>query len=223
MNSFTNHRAEGISLYGRYSLNRKVHLLDIPHNESCEALTQQNVDFEGRVGIIMPITTLRPDDNCGSPSRYSVAAFEPVWEYGPVHLDLVSDADLIRSIDCEVRASSALKSLSKKAQGVIPGDEFSPTDELSPKVYSFRNSNVSGFLVSYEGGYHGPRVVVLDGVPYALTGWCSFPFVRAFILNGVFYLESGSACCGCGMAAMEIFQVTSAGVRTVHADSSESD
>lgn len=69
----------------------------------------------------------------------------------------------------------------------------------------------------------GPRVIVINGIAYPLTGWCSYPFMRIFRLNGKYYLESGSACCGCGITIKELFKIEPTGLVEIQSDGSLSD
>lgn len=115
-----------------------------------------------------------------------------------------------------------------KAQSLVPGDEDYPLDSLFAKAHRFESADAHGYIVSYENEKgseraYGPRFVVFGNKVHALTGWCSHPYVRAFMLNGIFYVESGSHCCGCGIIIMELYSIRRDAVDLVFDDASESD
>jgi hypothetical protein len=97
-----------------------------------------------------------------------------------------------------------------------------------PKLYRYPTPKREVFIVAYDErkDVHccsGPRVILISGSAYPLTGWCSYPFMRTFRLNGKYYLESGSACCGCGITIMELFKIEATGLVEAYSDGSLSD
>lgn len=224
-NSSRNPDANSFILYGHYPLDQRVYLLNTSKTYFCEAITKEQRSFDDET-VSFPITTLDQATDCGSPTEYAVAFFNAISEYRIVDLQSISNASRISTLDMLVRRSSAPNEIRTKAQDLIPGDEEFPLDELSARAYRFDVANAQGYIVSYEKGAdyaYGPRFIVFDRTVHALTGWCSYPHVRAFILNGILYIESGSGCCGCGITIMELYKIEQDRVTLIYADASESD
>ncbi len=214
------------SLYGRHPLNQRVHLLAQQENAFCAATTLKYDEFKAPVGAF-EFTILRPSAACKRPSNYSVAFFGRVTEYQIVRLQPISEQRVIASVDREFRESPAMASLRNKAQDTFPGEKIAPLDAFKPKLLRFNSRGLSGSVLSYEktnkDWVDGPRALWIKDKVYPLTGWCSYPYLRAFVLNRSFYFESGSYCCGCCITFRELFQLDAAGVRVVLVDGSGSD
>jgi hypothetical protein len=213
-----------VSLYGHYPLKRKAYLLAKDQNQICEVITAEHRKYQGEANYFS-FTTLKVLPTCPRVG-YSVAVFEPVSNYQIVAFQPISDASSISSLDILVRNSSATKELSTKAQDLVAGDEDYPLNDLFAKVHRFECANVQGYIVSYAKGEkysYGPRFVVFGDSVHAFTGWCSYPYMRAFMLNNIFYIESGSYCCNCGITIMELYKIEQNKVTLVHSDASESD
>ncbi len=224
-NPTSDNSAGRFAIYGTHPLNKRISLLKKGADTYCDAVTDSHGLYENEV-ISFPVTNLRDAGRCGSPGDYMVACFAPVANYANVKWRRTPDPKIAGSLDAAIRTSPALQTLRFKAQDIVAGDEMSPLSTFSPRVYELNVSGRHAYLVSYEskdGPVNGPRFVVLDGTINALTGWCSYPYLRTFVLNDELYLESGSFCCGCGITIMELYKVTGTTVACVHADASESD
>ncbi|HWR71887.1 MAG TPA: hypothetical protein VN604_01825 [Nitrospirota bacterium] len=227
-NSSRNPNPATFSLYGNHPLNQAVKLLHVSSNNICDAVTQKQEVFNDEV-VSFPITVLKTISKCEAPTRYAVAFFGKISEYRVVSQQTVTDQEFTNSLDKAIRESSVLQTFKEATQttrGIIPYDKEFPLNYFTPKIYRFSISNRDIYLVSYqkdEQHSFGPKFIVLDGRPQILTGWCSYPNVRAFILNQEQYFESGSGCCDCGITVMELFKIEADRVRLVHGDSSESD
>lgn len=224
-NPTPDNRAGRFAIYGTHPPDKRISLLKKGADTYCDAVTDSHGLYENDV-ISFPVTNLRDAGRCGSPGDYMVACFAPVANYANVNWRKTPDPKIAGSLDAAIRTSPALQSLRFKAQDIVAGDELSPLSTFSPRVHELDLSGRRAYLVSYEskdGPVNGPRFVVLDGTINALTGWCSYPYLRTFVLNDELYLESGSSCCGCGITIMELYKVTGNTVACVHADASESD
>ncbi len=206
--------AKALVLSGEYPLNAEVFLLHKTKNRYCKAITRKHDRW---AELDASFTTLDAA-HCGPPKSYSVAVFNPVSDYKVVSLQSLSKEETLK-LDRLVRQSAEPGKLSGKAQELVSGIEYRPLEKFTPKAYKFRNANNKGMIVSYrEGDEVGPRFIIFGNSVYGLTGWCSYKYLRAFILNGALYLDSGSMCCGCGITIMELFRIEENKVTIVHED-----
>lgn len=138
----------------------------------------------------------------------------------------ITEQKITNSLDKAIHDSPVLQSFNETAQGLVQYNKNFPLEFFTPKAYRFSVMNKESYIVSYEKGEkypYGPKFIYFDDKPQILTGWCSYPYVRAFILNQEHYFESGSGCCDCGITVMELFKIEAGRVRLIHGDSSESD
>jgi hypothetical protein len=215
---------ESVSLYGHYPLKQKVYLLGKDQSEICEAITAEHGTYHDEVKYF-PYTTLKAVHSCQRVG-YAVAVFDPILSYKTVNLLPIYDPSIISRLEMLVRNSSVPQKLSNKAQGLVPGEKDYPIQDLIPKVYRFEAANAQGYIVSYDAGEKypsGPRFIVFGDSVYAFTGWCSCPYVNAFMLNNNLYFESGSGCCSCGISLKELYKIEKNKVEIVLSDASESD
>jgi len=219
---------EGTCFLGNYKAGLSVTLLEKRRSKSCIAKTEGSKEYKG-LGPLFPVTKLYTTDACGLADLYSVAILRSkVWDYEILLLEEILDGEKIKSLDTFVRSTTILEGLRTKAQGGIPG-EISEIENQWPKLYRYPIPEIEVFIVAYDEKEiedyccSGPRVILIKGTAYPLTGWCSYPFMRIFRLNGEYYLESGSACCGCGITIMELFKIKQRGPVEVHSDGSLSD
>ncbi len=224
---FSDNQAKDFAILGTAALGKEVTLLEKDTANYCTAVTTTNRD----AGWANPIevTSLVTQHNCKSDHAYSVAVIgTTVKDYHLISYDKVSDDSLIKEIDLKVRNSSAMESLKTRAQDLISGYDIVPFADVKPTLYTLHIPNRDILLASYtvrrgQQLQEGPRVVIINGNYYPLTGWCSYPDFRVFVLNGTYYIESGSYCCGCGITIQELFEIKNDGVVPVWADSSYSD
>jgi hypothetical protein len=151
-----------------------------------------------------------------------------ISSYQIVKMEEITDKRKVQSLDKFVRNKNVLEKLRTKA-GEAEGYELS--NDL-PKVHRYPIPEMETFIVSYktllpyEGGSDvasGPRAIIINSIAYPLTGWCSHRYMRAFRLDGEYYLESGSHCCECGITINELFKIRQTGLVEVHSDGSLSD
>jgi hypothetical protein len=217
----------GICLLGKYDVGVSVSLLEVKGSRICTGRTSKTSSQEW-IDHQLTLTEISLSDKCGSPDLYSVAVLgSETGNYEILQLKEITDERLIRSLDAAVRQTTVLQSLRMKAQSSIPGEVSEIQNDL-PKLFYYPNPKIPTLILGYdesgdEYNISGPRIILFNSVPYPLTGWCSYPFMRAFRLNDGYYLESGSYCCGCGVTIKELFRIDSSGLIEVHSDSSLSD
>jgi hypothetical protein len=218
---------EGICLLGKYKAGLSITLLEKGRSKSCITKSARSGEYEGEINFFS-FTKVNVADACGLPDLYSVAVLKSrVWDYEVLLLEEIFDKEQIKSLNTFVRSTTVLEDLRTKAQGLISGESSVIQSDL-PKLYRYPIPKINVFVVAYDESEDGrccsgPRVILINGTAYPLTGWCSYPFMRIFRLNGEYYLESGSACCDCGITIMELFKIKPTGLVEVHSDGSLSD
>jgi len=218
---------DGICLLGKHKAGVPVSLFNVKRSRLCFAKTTKSSYNNGELWRFY-FTKVIPEDQCDSPDLYSVAVLGPgVSTYQVLQLKEITDEQIIKPLDDAVRRTTVLESLRMKAQGLIAG-EISEIQSDLPKLFHYPNPKIGTAILAYdesgdENNVSGPRVILVNGVPYPLTGWCSYPYMRAFRFNEEYYLESGSCCCGCGITIKELFKIEPAGLIEVHSDGSLSD
>ena len=223
---FHDKQAQDISILGIAVAGQSVTLLEKSSSHYCTAVTTSSKD----AGWAYPIdlTALDKRQQCGAAELYSVAVVGTVAkDYKSISYEQISNDSLITEIDLKIRNSSILDSLKTKAQGLIAGDQYFPLTDLKPTLHSLNIPNQAILLATYSVTRNshvqkGPRVIVINDNYYPLTGWCSYPDFRVFALDGKYYLESGSYCCGCGITIQELFVIKNDSVALVWDDDSYS-
>lgn len=219
---------EELFILGTAPLGERVYLLEEKAPKVCIAETIKHRE-DSWAGDSIYLTSLKSIEDCGPAKLYSLAIIGvPVVSYQTITYQKLSDAKFIADINAKIKNSAALDILKTNAQGNSPGDKYFPIADIMPDVYMLHVLDKEIFVASYEvqrDNYrmHGPRAIVIDGKIHPLTGWCSWPDFRVFAVNGSYYLESGSGCCGCGITVQELFEIKPDGVITVHDDMSYSD
>jgi hypothetical protein len=209
-----------ICLLGAFKLGIKVTLLEAKRPKICISKTS-----EFTVADSVNLMKVSPAAHCGLPNQYGIAILEAkVDSYEIIELEEISDKKKVESMDKLVRVTVVLQNLLEKEQGLIPG-KIDALSDILPKVYRYPIPKIEAFIVAYDksADVSGPRAILINGVPYPLTGWCSYPHMRAFGLNGEYYLESGSYCCGCGITVKELFKIEPTGLVAVCSNDSLSD
>lgn len=165
----------------------------------------------------------------GAAKKYSVVVLgRAVKTYAPLPLEEGIDKETIGSLDRRIQDGNYLENLLSHSKTLILAGTDVKEDIPAPlpKVVRYPLPHAEIYRATYNFGsadIEGPRIILINGKMYPLTGWCSYPYLRAFLLNGDYYLETGSACCGCGMTAQVLFGIEREGPVIVHADVSESD
>jgi len=210
----------GNCLLGKYPQNLKVTLLEIDQAEIWTSYTREPIDYQGEISSFS-VTPVFSAPRCGEGRYYGIAILDSIiTNYEIVKLERISDDKKIQSLDRIVRSTTVLEKLRTN----ITKETYEP--EGLPEVFLYPMPEIETFVVSYEGGYpgiFGPRVVLINGSAYPLTGWCSYPYMGSFRLNGDYYIESGSLCCECGITLMELFRIRPTAPVKVHSDGSLSD
>ena len=221
-------KTSNICLLGKYERGIRATLLEIEKSRVCVAKTEESGDYEGPVVGHLPFTMIS-GPKCQDPDLYSIAVLNhPVGNYQLLQLQEVINKNKVQDLDKFVRSRLVLEKLRTKAG---KAEEYELSNEL-PIVHRYPIPKLEAFIVSYKKvicdeltveGVRGPRAIIVNGVAFPLTGWCSYPYLRAFRLDGQYYLESGSNCCDCGITIKEIFQIKSTGPIEVHSDGRLSD
>ncbi|MBI5743916.1 MAG: hypothetical protein HY952_05150 [Elusimicrobia bacterium] len=209
-------------------MGEKVVLLDKSSSAYCTAISTPTVDLsEAVVWEEVERTGLSKLEQCGVAGRYHIAIIgKEAKDYGIVTLKAVSDDTLIAATDREIKILPTLDSLKQRTQGSgSEVDRCASITNLKPTLYSLEVHGQTMLLAAYSTKRDnrvvaGPSFIVMNNRVYPLTGWCSYPYFRAFTLEGEHYIESGSHCCDCGITVMELFQITQDGPKMVWEDSS---
>ncbi len=222
-------KESNICLLGKYKPGIQVTLLEVGQPRTCLSKTKEAVDQKDHLGdTLYSFTRISPVAQCREVDLYSIAVLgSRISSYQIVKLDEVTDKKKVRSLDKFVRNKNVLEKLRNTEAG---GAEDYELSEDLPIVYRYPIPKMETLIVSYktrlgEGGPEvgGPRTIIINNIAYPLTGWCSYPYIRTFRLNGEYYLESGSACCECGIRIQELFKIKQTGPVEVHSDGSLSD
>lgn len=219
--------SEGLKLYavGKLKAGVQLELLQPGPPKTCIAnTTARTKQFELSGAHFTEVS-----GSCETPKEFGVAVVKTiVRDYERLTPKEISEANQVAKTDRLTRNSGVLSDLLKKAQGSVPGD-LKELEGTRPRVYLFSLPKADVTVVSYKEGFpentgvSGPRAVIINGHVYPLTGWCSYRTLNVFRLNGEYYVQSGSCCCGCGITAMELFRITSKGIVEVLSDYSLSD
>jgi tetratricopeptide (TPR) repeat protein len=227
-NCFKPKKSDATCLLGVVDSGKRVILLHKDKSIVCTARTGKRNDYEDVSG---PISFTEIDDmaNCEEPENYSVAVVNyDVTSYEVIPLQEFTDQAKIKEFDQIVRNTDVLQSLLDKDAGA----GYRVSEDISgdlPRVFRCPIKNTDAYILEYMfvwGGASppvGPRVMVLNGSVYGLTGQCSHPGLRMFRMNGDYYIESGSSCCECGITGQELFRIDRSGPVRVHSDYSFSD
>lgn len=219
------------ALYGHHSPGKNVYLLNSTKNSFCAATTEEQNDYDDEA-VSIPFTTLKVEESCGSLKDYDVAFFKPVQEYRRLSLTPVKNVALAKTFEKMARKSAAITRL---GSNIKSGDnDRSREDEETPlekTAQVYKMGKLDNYIVTFMFSSPpfdpdlqvGPRVIFHKNIPYPLTGWCSYPALNAFILNGEPYVESGSYCCGCGITGRELFKIGKDKVVLIHSNYDESD
>lgn len=224
-------RKPNICLLGRYERGIPITLLEIGRSRTCLLNTEEGGDYEGEI-TAFPFTSLSPAIKCGDASLYSIAVLgSRIGSYQIVKMEEITDREKVQSLDKFVRNKNVLEMYRGRAQGMA-AEDYQISKDL-PIIHRYPIPKMETFIVSYktllgyEGGPDnvamGPRAIIINKIAYPLTGWCSYPHMRAFYLDGGYYIESGSLCCECGITVKELFKITKKGLVEVYSDSSLSD
>jgi hypothetical protein len=197
--------------------------------KTCAGTTSANTEYiESANAYLTEIV-----GSCSPKFAIGVALLQKnVVDYKQLHLERLTEPAKVDKIDQTVRKSEVLSVLRTKAQSAVPGD-LRALDGVTPKVYRLSLPKAEIFVAAYNSEHSrnedvyvpesGPKVIMVNGRAYPLTGWCSFATLDVFRLNGQYFIHSGSRCCGCGIVGMELFRVTPKGPVEVLSDYSLSD
>ncbi len=227
-----NKESNNVCLLGKFERGIPTTLLEIGKSRTCVVKTEEGGDYEGPVTGSFSYTEVSSSTKCGDASSYSVAVFgSRITSYRIVKMEEITDKRKVQSLDKSVRNKNVLEMYRGRAQGMGAEDYKIPKD--LPIIHRYPIPKMETFIVSYktllgyDGGFanvaRGPRAIIVNKIAYPLTGWCSYPYMRAFCLNGEYYIESGSHCCECGIAVNELLKITKKGPVEVYSDGSLSD
>jgi len=228
-----NKESNNICLLSKFDRGIPTTLLEIGRARTCVVNTEEGGDYEGPVTGSFSYTALSPLTKCGEASLYSVAVLgSRITSYRIVKMQEITDRRKVQSLDRLVRNKNVLEMYRGRAQG-MGAEDYQISKDL-PVIHRYPIPNMETFIVSYktllgyEGGLddvvrRGPRAIIINKIAYPLTGWCSYPYLRAFCLDGEYYIESGSHCCECGITVNELFNITKKGPVEVYSDGSLSD
>jgi hypothetical protein len=209
-----------LCLLGKFKAGTKVTFLQPETGNRCVVkTTSRTEEYESSGAYLTRVT-----GSCPASKDFMVGVLEKsVLDYERLSLTEIKEAGTIRNIEKSIRSSKALLILLEKAQGIA--GEIKQLEGITPKVYRVALPGLNMFIASFRDKEKicGPQVVILNGNVYPLTGWCSYPTLNVFRLNGRHYIQSGSFCCDCGITIMELFLITDQGPIVEHSDSSLSD
>lgn len=214
--SITFNNNDTIYLFRKYPLNQDVTIVDYKVKKSFHTKTVGYFVFEdellGKIVLtsIIYIKDYKNEDFCFVfiGNKYKLTEFQPIE-------DVTDDAVIIK-IDSLVRATDYLNKLLISNNGII---EFKDTIlQKRPEIKRVKANKFSYYIVTYnmKGDYEiGPRLIVLnEKIVFPLTGQCSFESIYPFNINGINYIQTGSACCGCGIIGFQLFVIEEDAVKT---------
>lgn len=216
-------KPERLCLVGRFKSNIKVTLLQLKGGV-CSALTTSHGEELDSSGAYITALT----DSCEFQKEFTVGVLKkPVKDYGRLILKETVDTATVSKITQLIRDSKALLALRTEAQDLMPG-EMKELESYRLRIYQVplpvRNILIASFERPNDNFVlYGPRVLVIGDHVYPLTGWCSYPTLNVFRLEGRHYIQSGSYCCNCGITIMQLFRITPEGPVEVVSDGSLSD
>jgi hypothetical protein len=227
-----NKESNKICLLGKFERGIPTTLLEIGRSKTCVVKTEEGGDYEGPVTGSFSYTAVSPLSECGDASLYGVAVLgSRITNYRIVKMEEITDRGKVQSLDRLVRKKNVFEMYRGRAQG-MGAEDYQISKDL-PIIHRYPIPNMETFILSYKTllGYEGeaddvargPRVIIVNKIAYPLTGWCSYPYMRAFCLNREYYIESGSHCCECGIAVNELLKITRKGPVEVYSDGSLSD
>lgn len=220
-------RESNICLLGKYKSGIQVTLLEVGQPRTCISKTKKAIDYKDHLGdTLYSVTMVSTAKECGDASLYGIAVLgSRITSYQIVKLDEVTEKKKVQSLDKFVRNKNVLEKLRNTEAGRA-AEDYELSEDL-PIVHRYPIPKMETLIISYktrlgEGGPEvaGPRTIIINNIAYPLTGWCSYPYMRTFRLNGEYYLESGSCCCECGIRIQELFKIKQTGPVEVHSDGS---
>jgi len=223
-------KESNICLLGNYKRGIGVTLLEVGQPRTCLSQTRDAVDHKDETGdTLYPFTPIFPIAQCKAVHHYSVAVLgSRISSYQIIKIEEIMDKRRVQSLDELTRSQNVLEKLRTKAGEAwiyklskkLPIVHRYPIPKMETFIVAYKT------LVEYNGGSdvaRGPRAIIINNIAYPLTGWCSYPYMRSFRLDGEYYLESGSHCCECGITIKELFKIKQTGLVEVHSDGSLSD
>jgi len=223
-------KESNICLLGNYKRGIGVTLLEVGQPRTCLSQTRDTVDHKDEAGdALYPFTPIFPVAQCGSVHSYSIAVLgSRISSYQIVKMEEITEKRKVRSLDKLVRNKNVLEKLRTKAGMAWDYKLFKDL----PIVHRYPIPKMETFILAYKtllsgekepDPLAGPRAIIINNIAYPLTGWCSYPYMRGFCLDGEYYIESGSHCCECGITIKEIFKIKQTGPVEAHSDGSLSD
>ena len=227
-----NKESNNICLLGKFERGIPSTLLEIGRSRTCDVNTEESGDYEGPVTGSFSYTVVSSSTKCEDANSYSVAVLgSRITSYRIVKMEEITDRRKVQSLDRFVRNKNVLEPYRGRAQG-MRAEDYEIAKDL-PIIHRYPIPEMETFILSYkvlypdEGGpsdtVSGPRATIINNIAYPLTGWCSHRYIRAFRMDGEYYLESGSNCCECGITIKELFKITKKGPVEVYSDASLSD
>jgi hypothetical protein len=219
--SIVNFQESGeVWLVGKFKAGIKLTslLLEPPYTCSAETTSRSIVDDSSGTELTEIVSSCKV-------VRGMIAILrKPVLDYKLISLKKITDATKILTIDQKVKNSNILQRLTEKAQDNITGDVKWLRD-VSPEIHQFSMPKANVMIVSYMSLSEideraNPRIIIINNHVYPFTGWCSWEDMNVFRLNGQYYVQSGSMCCGCGITIEEVYQITPNGLVQVIFDNS---
>jgi hypothetical protein len=212
--SYGQESSQRLCLVGKFKAKIKVTLLSSLSGSKkvCAATTSQWEELDTGNGYLTELT-----GSCETPDGYDIGILrQPVKDYEKLSLKEVTNTETVSKVSRIVMSSKALLALrEKKEMGSIE------LGGATLRVYQVPVPGLHILIASFEYSKdNGPRIIVINDRIYPLTGWCSFPTLNVFRLEGQHYISSGSSCCECGIIVHELFRITPKGPVTVLADAS---
>lgn len=215
-------------LLGKFEAGIKLNIFHSGSEKPCPAKTSGRDVGSPEGGLEDDADFTEVTGACATKAKIGVALLgEPVIDYSAIPIREIEDPIRIDEIDKAVRGSGVLETLRKQNQDLRPG-ELRELNGILPKVQQIGQPGADIQIVTYNreqpttGSAYippaNPRVIIINGTPYPLTGWCSFDTYHVFSLNKRLYFQSGSGCCGCGIVGFELFEITNRGPKVFLSD-----
>lgn len=207
--SITFNNNDTIYLFGKFPLNQDITIVDYHFKKTYNSKTNGYFVFEDELlgkkvlTSILPIKDYKNEDFCFAfiGNKFKQTEFQ--------YIEYITDELVIFKIDSLVRATDYLNKLLITNNGII---EFKDTIlHKTPEIKRVKANNFEYYVVTFnmKGDYEiGPRLIVLNEKKvFPLTGQCSFENIFPFSINGINYIQTGSACCGCGIIGFQLFVI----------------
>jgi hypothetical protein len=211
---------DSLAILGKYELNKTIYLLDNANGKLIHTSTisyNENLypDFYKK----LEATKIRIKAN-NNQNYIAYFGLKPN-DYKLISQKPNNSQDFISDIDNLIKKSGYLDS--------ILHNETFVKDSLKnkfPLLFKININQTDITIATYMlMNMHGPRFAIIKNNVFPLTHntACSYDYLYTFFMNGKYFIETGSACCGCGITGKQIFEINNDSIKTIFEDFTLSD